>query len=105
IPDETFIQAPDFNRDDLIVFTNSSTWVVRFTGSDVVPFSLDRIDESRGSQAPYGTITYLNRTSAASPRGLIISDGYSVIRSDDKIPQFSFNNIDQSRFFQCFAGA
>jgi hypothetical protein len=105
IPDDTFIQAQDFNRDDLLVFTSASTWVVRYTGSDVVPFSLDRIDESRGSEAPYGTITYLNRTSAASTRGLIISDGYSVIRSDNKIPQFSFNNIDQSRFFQCFAGA
>src|SRR5690606_26579600 len=91
IPDDTFIQACDFNRDDLLIFTESSVWTLKFTGSDVVPFALDRIDESRGSQAPFGTITYLNRTSAASTRGLILSDGYSVVRSDDKIPQYSFN--------------
>src|SRR5690606_35694039 len=89
----------------LLIFTESSVWTLKFTGSDVVPFALDRIDESRGSQAPFGTITYLNRTSAASTRGLILSDGYSVVRSDDKIPQYSFNQIDQSRFGQCFAGA
>lgn len=105
VPDQSFIQACDFNRDDLLIFTENSTWVMKYTGSDVVPFAIDRIDESRGSQAPYGTITYLNRTSAASPRGLILTDGYSVERSDDKIPDFSFNSIDQDRFAQCFAGA
>ena len=105
IPDNTYIQACDFNRDDLLIFTESSTWVMKYTNSDVVPFSLDRIDESRGSQAPYGTITYLNRTSAASTRGLILSDGYSVVRNDDKLPDFSFNQVNQARFFQCFAGA
>lgn len=105
LPDQTFIQACDFNRDDLIIFTQSSTWVMKYTGNDVVPFALDKIDESRGSQAPYGTITYLNRTSAESPRGLILTDGYSVERSDGKIPDFSFNSINQDRFGLCFAGA
>ncbi len=105
IPDNTFIQAADFNRDDLLIFTESSTWVLKYTSNDVVPFALDKIDESRGSQAPYGTITYLNKTNALSPRGLIMTDGYSVIRTDDKIPDYSFNSISQSRFFQCFAGS
>lgn len=104
VPDRNFITSLDFNRDDLIFFTQS-TWVLFFTGSDVEPFGLRKIDESRGSQAPYGTITYLNRTSAASTRGLIWSDGYSVARADEKLPDYSYNDIDQNRFFQCFAGA
>lgn len=105
IPDQTFIQACDFNRDDLLIFTESSTWVMKYTGSDTTPFALDRIDETRGSQAPYGTITYLNRTSAASPRGLIITDGYSLERADGKLPDFSYNVINQERFGLCFAGS
>lgn len=105
LSDQTFIQACDFNRDDLIIFTESSTWVMKYTGNDTVPFALDKLDESRGSQAPYGTITYLNKTSAASTRGLILTDGYSIERSDGKIPAFSYNQIHQSRFELCFAGA
>lgn len=105
IPNDSFIQACDFNRDTLLIFTETSVWIMRYSGSDVVPFAIERIDESRGSQAPYGTITYLNRTSAESPRGLILSDGYSVVRSDEKIPSYSFNEIDQVKFKLCFAGA
>ena len=105
IPSSTFISSGDFNRDDLLIFVKQETWVLKYTGNDVVPFTLDRIDGSRGSEAPYGTITYLNRTNALSPYGLIITDGYSVERADDKIPDFSFNEIDSDNFNLCFAGS
>lgn len=105
IPASTFISSGDFNRDDLLMFLQGESWVMKYTQNDVVPFALDRIDGSRGSQAPYGTITYLNRTNALSPLGLIITDGYSVERSDDKIPEFSYNEIDSDNFNLCFAGS
>ncbi len=104
IPSDSFISACDFNRDTLIFFTEQGTWGMQYTSNDVVPFALSRIDDSRGSQAPYGTATYLNKTNAASPRGLILSDGYSIVRSDAKIPDFSYNQIDQNNFNLCFAG-
>lgn len=105
IPASTFISSGDFNRDDLLLFLKEESWVVKYTGNDVVPFALDRIDGSRGSEAPYGTITYLNRTNALSPLGLIITDGYSVERADDKIPEFSYNEVDSDNFNLCFAGS
>lgn len=112
IPDGTWIQGAAFNRDDLIIFTEGSTWVLKYTGNDTTPFVLDKIDESRGSDATFGVITYLNRTSAASKRGLIISDGYRVERQDGSIPDFSYNEIDGrpdpgsifNNFNLCFAG-
>lgn len=105
IPADTFISSSDFNRDDLLIFLKQETWVMKYTQNDVVPFVLDRLDGSRGSEAPYGTITYLNRTNALSPLGLIITDGYSVERADDKIPDYSFNEIDSDNFNLCFAGS
>jgi len=105
IPASTFISSGDFNRDDLLLFLQNETWVVKYTQNDVVPFTLDRIDGSRGSQAPYGSITYLNRTNALSPLGLILTDGYSVERADDKLPEFSYNEIDSDNFNLCFAGS
>lgn len=105
VPDATFLSSGDFIRDVLMLFTQDSTWAMKYTQNDVVPFVLDRIDESRGSHAPYGTITYLNKTNAESRRGRILTDGYSVVRIDDKIPDFTFNVVDQQNFKLCFAGS
>lgn len=113
IPDGTWIQGASFNRDDLIIFTEGSTWVLKYTGNDTTPFVLDKIDESRGSDATFSVITYLNRTSATSKRGLVISDGYRVERQDELIPDFSYNQIDGTpdsgspfnSFNLCFAGS
>lgn len=105
IPDGSWIKGASFNRDDLIIFTEQATWVLRYTGNDTTPFTLARIDESRGCQATFSAITYLNRTSAVSPRGLIISDGYKVDRQDNSIPDFSYNEIDGANFELCFAGS
>src|ERR1041385_993230 len=104
IPDGSWIKGADFNRDSLIIFTENATWSMKYTGNDTTPFVIDRIDESRGSQATFSVITYLNRTTAASPRGLIISDGYRVEREDDNIPNFSFDDIDAENFELVFAG-
>ena len=105
IPDGTWIQGASFNRDDLIIFTEASVWVLKYTGNDTTPFVLNKIDESRGSNATFSAITYLNRTTAASPRGLIITDGYRVERQDESIPDFSYNEVDGDNFRLCFAGS
>ncbi len=105
IPDDSWIMSATPNRDDLLIFTENSTWILKYTGNDVTPFVLDRIDESRGSQAPFSGITYLNRSTTASTRGLIISDGYRVERADIKIPFYSIDDIDQENFQLCFAGS
>lgn len=104
IPDNTWFFGAAFNRDDVLFFTEAATWMMKYTGNDVVPFVLEKIDGSRGSAAAFSVISYLNRTLAASPRGLIISDGYQVERMDNNIPDFSFNSIDTNNFMRCFSG-
>lgn len=104
IPDGNWISGSASNRDDLVLMTEGSTWIEQYTGNDTVPIAIKRIDESRGSHAPFGVITYLNRTTAPSKRGLIISDGYRVERADEVIPDFSFDSIDPSAFALCFVG-
>lgn len=104
IPDNTWFFGAAFNRDDVLFFTEAATWMMKYTGNDVTPFVLEKIDGSRGSSAAFSVISYLNRTIAASPRGLIISDGYQVERMDNNIPDFSFENIDGQNFTHCFSG-
>lgn len=106
IPDDTPIIGGAYNKDDLIIFTESSVWTLKYTGNDVVPFVLYRLDDTRGSNAPFSAISYLGRTSAAGKRGLIMTNGDKVERMDDKLPDYSYNEINQgSEIFKlCFAG-
>ena len=104
IPDNTWFFGAAFNRDDIVFFTEAATWALKYTGNDVTPFALQKIDGSRGCAAAFSVISYLNRTMAASPRGLIICDGYQVDRMDNNIPGFTFNDIDGGNFSSCFAG-
>ncbi len=104
IPDNTWFFGAAFNRDDVLFFTEAATWVLKYTGNDVTPFRLEKIDGSRGSGAAFSVISYLNRTMAASPRGLIISDGYQVDRMDNNLPDFTFNEIKDEAFTSCFSG-
>jgi len=103
IDDNTQFFGAIQNRNDLLVFTEGSTWVLKFSGNDVAPFQLQRIDNSRGSSAAFSVISYLNRTMAASPRGLILCDGYQVERMDANIPRFSFDDINSKYFNRCFS--
>ena len=104
IPDNTWFFGADFNRDDLIVYTEAATWMLKYTGNDTTPFILQKIDGSRGSAAAFSVTSYLNRTVAASQRGLIISDGYKVERMDKYLNNFSFENINSEQFKSCFSG-
>lgn len=104
IPDNTWYYGAAFNRDDIVFFTEAATWMLKYTGNDVTPFILEKLDPSRGSKAAFSVITYLNRTMAASPRGLINSDGYNIARMDDSLPDFTFNDINNKFFDSCFSG-
>lgn len=104
IPDNTWFFGAAFNRDDILFFTESSTWMLKYTGNDAKPFTLEKIDVSRGSGAAFSVITYLNRTLAISPRGLIGSDGYQVERLDNSIPDFTYNDINNDKFKACYSG-
>jgi hypothetical protein len=104
IPDNTWFFGAAFNRNDVLFFTEAATWILKYTGNDVIPFSLEKVDGSRGSLAAFSVISYLNRTMAASPRGLILCDGYQVERMDNNLPDFTFEDIDNNNFGSCFSG-
>lgn len=104
IPDQEWITGAAFNRDDLVIFTIRSTWILKYTGNDIVPFTLDKIDDSRGNLAPFAPISYLNLTKGYSPYGMVVTDGYQLQRNDDKIPDYSYEQIDPANFDLCFSG-
>jgi len=105
IPDQDWIMGAAYNRDDLMIFTERATWILKYTGNDVVPFTLEKIDGSRGCRAPFSPISYLNLTKAYSPYGFIVTDGYQVKRYDEPIPNYCFEEVNPKEFDLCFSGA
>lgn len=104
IPDNTWFYGQSANRNDTLLFTETSTWTMKYTANDVTPFQLFRIDNSRGSKSIFSVYSYLSRTIAISPQGLIESDGYNVDRMDNNIPDFTFNEVKDSLYDHIFSG-
>lgn len=100
-PTDDFMQSSEFLRDQLIVLFTNSTWTFRFTGSDFAPFRWDKINNSKSTNAPYGTIDYDERVTAIGSKGLIACDGVNVQRYDNAVID-QFLHINQNRFSQCF---
>lgn len=100
-PTDDFIKSSEFLRDQLIVFFTNSTWTFRFQGSAFDPFRWDKINNTKSTNAPYGTVSYDERTTAMGSKGLIATDGVNVQRYDNAIID-QFLEINQSRFEQCF---
>ena len=104
LSDDSDIVSSWQNRDDLLIFTNRSVWVMKYTGNDVVPFELQKIDGTRGADAPFGTNDYLNNTTYVSRRGIFVTDGYRTEKADNVIPNFVYDEIDASYIDLCYSG-
>lgn len=77
-------------RDVLIVFFQRSTWRLRYTGNEVLPFLWERLNTQYGSESSSSTITFDDGALTFSRYGFIKSDTNAVARIDEKIPDQSF---------------
>lgn len=86
---ERIISAAIINN-TLIVFFQHSTWRLRYTTNQLLPFVWDRIDTTLGSEAQFSTIVHDNIAYSISRRGIIGADTNRVQRIDQRIPDRSF---------------
>lgn len=86
---ETIVSAEIVN-DNLIVFFQRSTWRLRYTGNQVLPFVWEEINSHLGSECTYGTTGYDSVAYSVSRYGYIGADTNNVQRIDQKIPDNAF---------------
>ena len=77
-------------KDTLLVFFQNSTWRLRFTGNEVLPFIWERLNTQYVSESTFSTITFDENALTFSRRGFVGSDTNSVDRFDEKIPDQAF---------------
>ena len=100
-PTDDFIKSSEFLRDQLIVFFESTGWLFRFTGNDFDPFRFDKVNNTKSTNAPYGTIPYDERVTTMGNKGLIATDGVNFQRYDAAIVD-QFLDINPTSFAQSY---
>lgn len=101
-PTGDWIFSSQFLRDAIVVFFQESTWLFRFTQNTNEPFRFDKINDSRNTNAPYGSVGYDLQCTSLGSKGLIYCDGNNVDRYDITIID-QFLDIEPKAFGQCFS--
>jgi hypothetical protein len=94
----SFIDAPildsiisaQFLKDRLIVFFNYSTWELVYTGNEIAPFVLQKINTELGVESLNSAIPFDKVVLGFGPNGIHQCNGVNVDRIDDLIPQEIF---------------
>lgn len=81
-------------RDTLVVFFQRSTWRLRYTGNEVLPFLWERINTQYGADSSFSTIEFDDNILTFSRFGFIAADTNGTKRIDEKIPDQSFQFIE-----------
>jgi hypothetical protein len=94
-PTQQSIVSAAYIRDTLVVFFESSTWVLDFTNDLFLPFRWVQVNADYGSQGTFGTITFDKAVFTVSTDGFIASDGINLERIDQKIPDtvYTINKV------------
>lgn len=73
-------------RDRLIVYFDSSTWELVYTGNEVLPFRWQQINTELGAQATFSQVPFDKVVLAIGNVGIHACNGNQVERIDDKNP-------------------
>lgn len=85
-PTNEQIVSAEFIRDLLVVGFEHSTWCLRYTGNEILPFVWERINVELGSLSPNGMIPFDKGILYMGDKSINSCSGTNVDRIDEKIP-------------------
>lgn len=84
------IVSAEFVKDSLVVYFEKSTWQLRYTGNELLPFIWEKINTELGSISTFSVVPFDKVAIAISDVGIHACDSVDVNRIDDKIPDEVF---------------
>lgn len=90
-PTKEAIVTAQFLKDRLIVFFESSTWELAYTGNQIEPFVWQKINTELGAESTFSQVPFDKVVLGVGNVGIHACTGYNVERIDGKIPQTVFN--------------
>ena len=85
------IVTADIVKDVLIVGFQRSTWRLRYTGNEILPFIWERINTQYGAESTFSNVPFDDAVLMFSRYGWVASDTNDVARIDENIPDDSFS--------------
>ena len=93
-PTNERIVSAAFIRDTLTVRFERSTWLLRYTGNEILPFIWERINVELGAESTFSDVRFDKGVLSIGDKGITSCNGNSVERIDEAIPDevFGFEN-------------
>lgn len=93
-PTNEVIIGAEFIKDTLLVKFERSSWKLVYTGNEVLPFVLQKINTELGSESKFSLIPFDRGVFSVGSYGITTDDSVNVERIDVQIPDtiFQFNN-------------
>ncbi len=90
-PTKESIVTAQFIKDRLIVYFESSTWELVFTGNQVDPFVWQKINTELGAESTFSQVPFDKVVIGIGNVGVHACNGSNVERIDEKIPDYVFD--------------
>lgn len=99
-PTTQAITTVEFVKDRLIVFFESSTWEIVYTGNQAYPFAWQQVNTELGAESTFSIVPFDKVCIGVGNVGIHACNGSNVERIDSKIPDavFDIHNVDQGVF-------
>jgi len=93
-PTEEAIISAEFIRDRLIVYFETSTWELAYTGNEVLPFTWQKLNTELGSESTFSSVPFDKFVLNIGTTGIHACNGLNVERIDNKIPDEIYKNLN-----------
>jgi hypothetical protein len=75
-----------FIKDTLVVGFERSTWALKYTGNETLPFIWERVDVDLGCESTHSSVVFDNFMLQVGDKGISAANAYNVERIDLKVP-------------------
>lgn len=99
-----YINGASVLGNDIVVNFSRSNWLLEKTRDAFNPYIIRKIPSVLGTDAPFSAVSWSDRTISLGKTGIIATNGRESKRIDNKIPEFTSNDIQSSTFNMTYGG-
>jgi len=103
-PTKEAIITAQFLKDRLIVYFESSTWELVYTGNQILPFVWQQINTELGAESTFSQVPFDKMVLGVGNVGIHACNGTNVERIDNKIPDSVFEIHNENNGIKRVAG-